>query len=129
MSLDGAITNLASWAGNVIDADYGWRILCSGGLSLQQGRPVRAVALWRLRFVDVFGNAPRVGGICPARRADQRGRFLDGNDEPGELGRKRDLPVFALTQLAAMALHMAAWSRRSIQVRPGSGSSWLQSPR
>ena len=58
-------------------------------ISVQQGRPFRAVALWRVCLADVFGDVARARRLRPAYRSDKRRCLLDGDDESGKLDSQR----------------------------------------
>jgi len=111
------------------DADYGWRILCCRGLSLQQGGQFEQLLYGGFASLMCSGMLRALEGFVQHGRADQRGRFLDGDDEPGQLGRQRDSSCVRSDPACRNGL---AHGRRGLGDLSGSTwirSSWLQSPR
>jgi len=117
---------LASWPERD-DADYGGGFF-ERRLSLQQGGQFEQLLYGGFASLMCSECSARWRD-CPARRADQRGRFLDGEMSLVNWVANVILPVFALTSLPLWPCTWARGLGDLIRVRPGSGSSWLQSPR
>ena len=71
MSLDGAITNLASWAGNTMMPTMAGLFFAGAVYRYSKGGPIRAAIVRRLRFVNVFGDAACSGRVRATRRRDK----------------------------------------------------------
>ena len=85
MSLDGAITNLASWAGNTMMPTMAGLFFAGAVYRYSKGGPFEQPSVWRLRLVDVLGDAASSRRVCAARGRDECRCVLDGHDEPREL--------------------------------------------
>src|SRR6185437_12278633 len=106
MSLDGAITNLASWAGNTM-------MPTMAGLFF-------ATAVYRYSKGGPF-EQPLYGGFASLLCSGML-RALEGFvQHAGARTANVILPMFALTQLAAMALHMGGVVS---EIYPG--STWVR---
>ena len=121
MSLDGAITNLASWAGNTMMPTMAGLFFAGAVYRYSKGAPFEQLAIRRLCLADVFGNVARAGRLRSARRSDKRRCFWMATMSLVNWTANVILPMFALTQLAAMALHMGGVVS---EIYPG--STWIR---
>ena len=67
MSLDGAITNLASWAGNTMMPTMAGMFFAGAVYRYSKGGPFEQPLVWRLRVADVLRDAARSGRVCSTR--------------------------------------------------------------
>jgi len=103
------------------DADDGRVVLRRSRVSLQQRRTIRAVSLRGIRILDVFGMLRALEGFVQHTGATNADVFWMATMSLANWTANVILPMFALTQLVAMALHMGGVVS---EIYPG--STWIR---
>ena len=90
MSLNGAITNLASWAGNTMMPTMAGMFFAGAVYRYSKSGPFEHLLYGGFASLMCSGMLRALGRLCSKRWPDQCRWLLDGNDESRELDGQRD---------------------------------------
>jgi hypothetical protein len=121
MSLDGAITNLASWAGNTMMPTMAGLLFAGAVYRYSQGSPFEQFLYGGFASLMCSGMLRALEGFVQQAGATNADAFWMATMSLVNWTANVILPMFALTQLAAMAMHMAGVVS---EIYPG--SSWIR---
>jgi hypothetical protein len=106
MSLDGAITNLASWAGNTIMPTMAGLFFAGAVYRYSKGAPCEQFLYGGFASLMCSGMLRALEGFVQNAGPTSANGFWMATMSLVNWTANVILPMFALTQLAAMALHM-----------------------
>ena len=121
MSLDGAITNLASWAGNTMMPTIAGLLFAGAVYRYSKGSPFEQLLYGGFVSLMCSGILRALEGFVQQAGATNADAFWMATMNLVNWTANVILPMFALTQLAAMAMHMAGVVS---EIYPG--SSWIR---
>ncbi|WP_263359484.1 hypothetical protein [Acidicapsa ligni] len=121
MSLNGAITNLASWAGNTIMPTMAGMFFAGAVYRYSKSHPFEHLLYGGFASLMCSGMLRALEGFVQNAGATSADGFWMATMSLVNWTANVILPMFALTQLAAMALHMGGVLD---QIYPG--SSWIR---
>ena len=121
MSLDGAITNLASWAGNVMMPTMAGGFFAAAVYRYSKGGQFEQLLYGGFASLMCSGMLRALEGIVQHAGPTSADGFWMATMSLVNWVANVILPVFALTQLAAMALHMGGVVS---EIYPG--STWIR---
>jgi hypothetical protein len=121
MSLDGAITNLASWAGNTIMPTMAGMFFAGAVYRYSKGAPCEQFLYGGLASLMCSGMLRALEGFVQNAGPTSANGFWMATMSLVNWTANVILPMFALTQLAAMALHMGGVVS---EIYPG--STWIR---
>ena len=121
MSLDGAITNLASWAGNVMMPTMAGGFLAAAVYRYSKGGQFEQLLYGGFASLMCSGMLRALEGFVQHAGPTSADGFWVATMSLVNWVANVILPVFALTQLAAMALHMGGVVS---EIYPG--STWIR---
>src|SRR5271163_2719895 len=128
MSLNGAITNLASWAGNTMMPTMAGMFFAGAVYRYSKSGPFEHLLYGGFASLMCSGMLRALEGFVQNAGPTNADGFWMATMSLVNWTANVILPMFALTQLTAMCT-WAEWSLRSIRARPGSGSSSPRSRR
>ncbi len=106
MSLDGAITNLASWAGNTMMPTMAGLLFAGAVYRYSKGTPFEQFLYGGFASLMCSGILRALEGFVQQAGATNVDAFWMATMSLVNWTANVILPMFALTQLAAMALHI-----------------------
>jgi hypothetical protein len=121
MSLDGAITNLASWAGNTIMPTMAGMLFAGAVYRYSKGAPCEQFLYGGFASLMCSGMLRALEGFVQNAGPTSANGFWMATMSLVNWTANVILPMFALTQLAAMALHMGGVVS---EIYPG--STWIR---
>ncbi len=121
MSLDGAITNLASWAGNTIMPTTAGLFFAGAVYRYSKGAPCEQFLCSGFASLMCSGMLRALEGFVQNAGPTSANGFWMATMSLVNWTANVILPMFALTQLAAMALHMGGVVS---EIYPG--STWIR---
>jgi hypothetical protein len=121
MSLDGAITNLASWAGNTMMPTMAGLLFAGAVYRYSQGSPFEQFLYGGFASLMCSGMLRALEGFVQQAGATNADAFWVATMSLVNWTANVILPMFAFTQLGAMAMHMAGVVS---EIYPG--SSWIR---
>ena len=121
MSLDGAITNLASWAGNTIMPTMAGMFFAGAVYRYSKGAPCEHFLYGGFASLMCSGMLRALEGFAQNAGPTSANGFWMATMSLVNWTANVILPMFALTQLAAMALHMGGVVS---EIYPG--STWIR---
>ena len=121
MSLDGAITNLASWAGNVMMPTMAGGFFAAAAYRFSKGGQFEQLLYGGFASLMCSGMLRALEGFVQHAGPTSADGFWMATMSMVNWVANVILPVFALTQLAAMALHMGGVVS---EIYPG--STWIR---
>jgi hypothetical protein len=121
MSLDGAITNLASWAGNTMMPTTAGLFFAGAVYRYSKGGQFEQLLYGGFASLMCSGMLRSMEGFVQHAGATSADVFWMATTSLVNWVANVILPVFALTQLAAMALHMGGVVA---EIYPG--STWIR---
>ena len=121
MSLDGAITNLASWAGNVMMPTMAGGVFAAAVYRYSKGGQFEQLLYGGFASLMCSGMLRALEGFVQHAGPTSADGFWMATMSLVNWVANVILPVFALTQLAAMALHMGGVVS---EIYPG--STWIR---
>jgi hypothetical protein len=121
MSLDGAITNLASWAGNTIMPTMAGMFFAGAVYRYSKGSQFEHLLYGGFASLTCSGILRALEGFVQHAGATNADAYWIALMTLVDYTANVILPVFALTQLGAMALHMGGVLT---EIYPG--STWLR---
>ncbi|AXC15407.1 hypothetical protein ACPOL_6163 [Acidisarcina polymorpha] len=121
MSFNGAITNLASWAGNTIMPTMAGMFFASAVYRYSKSSPFEHLLYGGFASLMCSGMLRALEGFVQHAGATNADAFWLASMSLVNWTANVILPMFALTQLAAMALHMAGVLS---EIYPG--STWIR---
>jgi len=121
MSLDGAITNLASWAGNTMMPTVAGLFFAGAVYRYSRGGPFEQLVYGGFASLMVSGMLRALEGFVQHAGATSADAYWMAVMSLVNFTANVILPVFALTQLGAMALHMGGVVS---EIYPG--STWIR---
>ena len=121
MSLDGAITNLASWAGNVMMPTMAGGFFATAVYRYSKGGQFEQLLYGGFASLMCSGMLRALEGFVQHAGPTSADGFWMATMSLVNWVANVILPVFALTQLAAMALHMGGVVS---EIYPG--STWIR---
>ena len=121
MSLDGAITNLASWAGNTIMPTMAGMFFAGAVYRYSKGAPCEQFLYGGFASLMCSGMLCALEGFAQNAGPTSANGFWMATMSLVNWTANVILPMFALTQLAAMALHMGGVVS---EIYPG--STWIR---
>jgi hypothetical protein len=121
MSLDGAITNLASWAGNTIMPTMAGMFFAGAVYRYSKGAPCEQFLYGGFASLMCSGMLRALEGFAQNAGPTSANGFWMATMSLVNWTANVILPMFALTQLAAMALHMGGVVS---EIYPG--STWIR---
>ena len=121
MSVDGAITNLASWAGNTMMPTLAGLFFASAVYRYSKGGPFEQPLYAGFASLMCSGILRAIEGFAQHAGATNADGYWMAVMTLVDWTANVILPVFALTQLGAMALHMGGVLD---QIYPG--STWIR---
>ena len=121
MSLDGAITNLASWAGNVMMPTMAGGFFAAAVYRYSKGGQFEQLLYGGFASLMCSGMLRALEGFVQHAGPTSADGFWMATMSLVNWVANVILPVFALTQLAAMALHMGGVVS---EIYPG--STWIR---
>jgi hypothetical protein len=121
MSLDGAITNLASWAGNTIMPTMAGMFFAGAVYRYSKGAPCEQFLYGGFASLMCSGMLRALEGFVQNAGPTSANGFWMATMSMVNWTANVILPMFALTQLAAMALHMGGVVS---EIYPG--STWIR---
>jgi hypothetical protein len=121
MSFNGAITNLASWAGNTMMPTMAGMFFASAVYRYSKSSPFEHLLYGGFASLMCSGMLRALEGFVQHAGATNADAFWMASMSMVNWIANVILPVFALTQLAAMALHMGGVVS---EIYPG--SSWIR---
>jgi hypothetical protein len=121
MSLDGAITNLASWAGNTMMPTMAGLLFAGAVYRYSKGSPFEQFLYGGFVSLMCSGILRALEGFVQQAGATNADAFWLATMNLVNWTANVILPMFALMQLAAMAMHMAGVVS---EIYPG--SSWIR---
>jgi hypothetical protein len=121
MSLDGAITNLASWAGNTIMPTMAGLFFAGAVYRYSKGAPCEQFLYGGFASLMCSGMLRALEGFAQNAGPTSANGFWMATMSLVNWTANVILPMFALTQLAAMALHMGGVVS---EIYPG--STWIR---
>jgi hypothetical protein len=121
MSLNGAITNLASWAGNTIMPTMAGMFFASAVYRYSKSGPFEHLLYGGLASLMCSGMLRALEGFVQNAGPTSPDGFWMATMSLVNWTANVILPLFALTQLAAMALHMGGVVS---EIYPG--STWIR---
>jgi len=121
MNLDGAITNLASWAGNTIMPTMAGMFFAGAVYRYSKGAPCEQFLYGGFASLMCSGMLRALEGFVQNAGPTSANGFWMATMSLVNWTANVILPMFALTQLAAMALHMGGVVS---EIYPG--STWIR---
>ena len=121
MSLDGAITNLASWAGNTMMPTMAGLFFAGAVYRYSRGGPFEQFLYGGFASLMCSGMLRALEGFVQHTGATNADVFWMATMSLANWTANVILPMFALTQLVAMALHMGGVVS---EIYPG--STWIR---
>ena len=121
MSLDGAITNLASWAGNTIMPTMAGLFFAGAVYRYSKGAPCEQFLYGGFASLMCSGMLRALEGFVQNAGPTSANGFWMATMSLVNWTANVILPMFALTQLAAMALHIGGVVS---EIYPG--STWIR---
>jgi hypothetical protein len=121
MSLDGAITNLASWAGNTIMPTMAGMFFAGAVYRYSKGAPCEQFLYGGFASLMCSGMLRALEGFVQNAGPTSANGFWMATMSLVNWTANVILPMFALTQLGAMALHMGGVVS---EIYPG--STWIR---
>lgn len=121
MSLDGAITNLASWAGNTMMPTMAGLFFAGAVYRYSKSGPVEQLLYGGFASLMCSGMLRALEGFVQHAGATNADAFWMATMSLVNWTANVILPMFAVTQLAAMALHMGGVVS---EIYPG--STWIR---
>ena len=121
MSLDGAITNLASWAGNTMMPTMAGLFFAGAVYRYSKSGPFEQLLYGGFASLLCSGMLRTLEGFVQLAGATNADAFWMATMSLVNWTANVILPMFALTQLAAMAMHMAGVVS---EIYPG--STWIR---
>ena len=121
MSLDGAITNLASWAGNTMMPTMAGMFFAGAVYRYSKGGPFEQLLYGGFASLMCSGFLRALEGFVQNAGPTNADAYWTAVMSLGNFTANVILPMFALTQLGAMAIHMGGVVS---EIFPG--STWIR---